>query len=1765
MKQLQHIFIIIIAALAWSTEAGAWGETTSYVAERTSEESMMTNGAGSTITLSGPGATIYFQAKKQTAATGGIYVQVSSDGSNWTTPDGFDIVSSLSTSYKDFDKSISADIKFIRFKAHGTLHKYVRNVKVTRATTLSTSTSSLSFGNVTKGSSKTLNASVDYNNTTYNQQVTGSSTNGRFTVTATTVGATGTGQDIPVIFKPTAVGAHSGTVTLTMSNKTVTFNVSGTGVTTYYTQAQATASTGGKAYASWTNDSFTAATTSTKSSGTVSTTSASATAYYKAEAASGYVFKGWTWPNDSYTSGYVSTKVTDEYTYAYDSESSDSPTIAAFKAWFAPQFQFGANATSSNATYGTASAAVSATVEGNPEQASASTTATYTATPAAGCTFNGWYEAADFSGTPVSTDATYTVTLTNSAPGSTVSKTLYAKFKKNPALAWAVADLDLNIINGTTANSAAQGADEGLAITYTSSNTDALTIDADGTVHAVGLGTSVVTASVAEDNNYNADAITRTFTVGEKKQATFTPAWGEGTTADIKVGTTTTIDLMNVAADETFSIAASPTGIVSWTREGNTLTISGDVAGTTELTLSQTGNTILNGNTATYTITVSRYANTFDLAEETKAMKVGETWTDVVTDAGNANTVVTYSTPGVATYDAEANAITAAAEGSTTITFTQAATATHEGKVLTIDVTVTKVTNTLAISLPTQAAEVDGTIALAITGRNNSADITATITDTQLSSTVNNGTDVITFDAATNTITARNAGTARITFAQAATTKYTAYASDTYEITVTKRSNAISVTLNGSSATNIKLKYGATATLAYTRTNMDTTPTVTRTSGSYTTLAGSTITAGNAAGTDIYEVSQAETYKYEAAYAQFSIRVNNTDEAVGYVLYENAKHDWGTYGEWESPTLTGPADVLTYQAYKNGYGYFFVMASKNNGANYTDIDNPDLTNDDYKTYTNQLEEDVNRVKFETRFGATLHKWMNNIFVTRKTYIRASSNKTALGTLYTDQTASATFTVSYSSTNGGNINIQSSNPHFVPSISSIAVESNKMATAHDNVQYICGVDGTQTFTVTYTPDPDQLGAEEAVITIGDLFYSQQITLTATSQKYSTSIARGTNTATATTVDGTIANAFAFSGTSTATPSADSSADFYYTISHTQTSAVNNGAAVISYDPATNTITGLNAGTARLTIYQKKVQKYHATSQSFDFTVTKLPNNVGIAISETALDVDGTATVTLTDDDSHGALSAAYSNITYTNEAQNREGGLLSFDAATATLTAMNAGAATVTITQAETYKYEAASAQFTVEVSKLAQTLTWDNPSLETTMQVGATVTTNTATSSAGLAVGYSSANTAAITVDAATGALTAVSTGSNIVITASQAGNYKYLPATLTRLFSVFNKQTPAFTPDAHFSGTEARIAYGGTATITVTGVSADSDFSITVGDDAVISAERNGESVTITAHALGTTTLTLAQAGNEDFIAKSQTYTIEVYMPDDYLLLSPATEPTHEAGTYSRVFLQRTLKAGYSTLSLPFDTSLDEILGDDIDSDDTYWVAQLSAVTLNDRDGYTLYFQQVADGAIMANKPYVLYLATQVTNPVWTNKAVSAATAATVTPTTGYGATTASGGSTYADWQMTANFTTAMDMEGKYGIVNSEGALKLGAAGSTLNAFTAYITPPAAAVPRAFSPSSPAGAMVRSAFTDPDGNVLTVIEALPSDAAVPGAFPPDAAVPGAFPPDAAVPGAFPPGSAPSIYSLDGRRLPALRSGINIVRRPDGTTRKVLR
>ena len=294
--------------------------------------------------MSGPGIKLTYEACKDAGSINGLYIETSTDNENWTQLGGekdvkansWGLFSGTTWNWTEYSVDINnTAIRYIRFrtKTGATLVKYYRNVKVTRATTLSTSTTSLDFGTVTNRRSSTpQNALIDYNNTTYDQQVTGTCTDPNFTVTATTVGAYGSNQAVPIVFTPTTAGTHNGTVTLTMNGKTVTFSVTGVGQTTYYTRATASATEGGSAYVSFTSFDEATRTSDTKNSGVTTASSATATAYYRAVPNKRYAFVGWKRNLSDATC--VSTDEEFQTTYDYDSENSSTPTSVTYYAVF---------------------------------------------------------------------------------------------------------------------------------------------------------------------------------------------------------------------------------------------------------------------------------------------------------------------------------------------------------------------------------------------------------------------------------------------------------------------------------------------------------------------------------------------------------------------------------------------------------------------------------------------------------------------------------------------------------------------------------------------------------------------------------------------------------------------------------------------------------------------------------------------------------------------------------------------------------------------------------------------------------------------------------------------------------------------------------------------------------------------------------------------------------------------------------------------------------------------------------------------------------------------------------------------------------------------------------------------------------------------------------------------------------------------------------------------------------------------------------------
>ena len=161
--------------------------------------------------------------------------------------------------------------------------------------------------------------------------------------------------------------------------------------------------------------------------------------------------------------------------------------------------------------------------------------------------------------------------------------------------------------------------------------------------------------------------------------------------------------------------------------------------------------------------------------------------------------------------------------------------------------------------------------------------------------------------------------------------------------------------------------------------------------------------------------------------------------------------------------------------------------------------------------------------------------------------------------------------------------------------------------------------------------------------------------------------------------------------------------------------------------------------------------------------------------------------------------------------------------------------------------------------------------------------------------------------------------------------------------------------------------------------------------------------------------------------------------MPAELTLSSTSVLPDYEEGIYSTVTVDRNFKAGYSTLCLPFNMSVEKFTGGDTEA----YVAYLSDVT--DKNGeYTLHFVNAAE--IEANRPCIIYLSKALDAPSFSDLAVHSAEAGYLTA---------------GSWTMTGNYTPGVSMYGKYGVANNARIMK-GGSNSTLNGLSAYITGPA-------------------------------------------------------------------------------------------------------
>lgn len=207
-------------------------------------------------------------------------------------------------------------------------------------------------------------------------------------------------------------------------------------------------------------------------------------------------------------------------------------------------------------------------------------------------------------------------------------------------------------------------------------------------------------------------------------------------------------------------------------------------------------------------------------------------------------------------------------------------------------------------------------------------------------------------------------------------------------------------------------------------------------------------------------------------------------------------------------------------------------------------------------------------------------------------------------------------------------------------------------------------------------------------------SGEKTITLTVKKYVTTI---TGTDQAVKVNSTKTADYAFVNTVTAKPSSNLSDDFYYTIDEPnfENAALNNGDELITFNSNTNVISGLNAGTTKITFYHKETRKYTGTSLICNIAVEKKANEISNSWNVWQKDMNESASANV----SFSSTRGGYANSPIAIErVYGEEVAAMSGDASGATITTNTThGYAIWHLSQAENYEYYAAEADLMVTV------------------------------------------------------------------------------------------------------------------------------------------------------------------------------------------------------------------------------------------------------------------------------------------------------------------------------------------------------------------------------------------------------------------------------------------------------------------------------------
>ncbi len=267
---------------------------------------------------------------------------------------------------------------------------------------------------------------------------------------------------------------------------------------------------------------------------------------------------------------------------------------------------------------------------------------------------------------------------------------------------------DANFSLGATASST-------LSVSYTSSNTAVATVSGN-TVTIVGAGSTIITASQAGNTNYNAAAdVQQTLTVNKANQTITFGALAARTFGDANF-------TLGATASSALSVSYASSNPAVATISGNSVTIVG--AGSAIITVSQAGNTNYNAAANVQQTLAVNKANQIITFNALPGKQVGDAAFGL-TATTSSGLALSYTSSNTTVATISGSTVTIVGAGSTTITASQAGNTNFNAATsVQQTLTVTNAAPAMAIQSLTpvdNAVDVDGSMNLAITFNQNIA------------------------------------------------------------------------------------------------------------------------------------------------------------------------------------------------------------------------------------------------------------------------------------------------------------------------------------------------------------------------------------------------------------------------------------------------------------------------------------------------------------------------------------------------------------------------------------------------------------------------------------------------------------------------------------------------------------------------------------------------------------------------------------------------------------------------------------------------------------------------------------------------------------------------------------------------------------------------------------------------------------------------------------------------------------------------------------